>query len=118
MNEALKFAKDSLGIYSWNSWATHSIAHVFDSRGDSKSGLEFMNRTRSDWLTGSMLGCHNNWHSALFYLNEGKTIEALEIYDLEIISRVKSQYSHLSMSDAVSLLLRCVNVSKIFLTII
>jgi len=95
-----------LGIYPWNSWATHSVAHIFDAQSDPDKGIEFMNRTKSSWINETMLDCHNIWHVALFHLDRGDISAALDLYDSEIMTRLNNQYSHLSMSDAVSLLTR------------
>uniref|UniRef100_A0A1I8HX54 Tetratricopeptide repeat protein 38 n=2 Tax=Macrostomum lignano TaxID=282301 RepID=A0A1I8HX54_9PLAT len=88
-------------------WAHHSMAHVFHSTGRYAQGLGYMLGTReTGWLPGNHLSCHNTWHTALFYMNTGRTDRALELYDQFMLDALTASKGAFPASDCVSLLFR------------
>ena len=73
--------------------------------GRSYDGIEFMSKTESDWIQGASLACHNYWHWALFYLENGRYDDAIALYD-EQMERRAHPGAMLDIADAASLLKR------------
>lgn len=62
-------------------WAHHAMAHLFDSMGRHREGMDWMIRHRSAWShCSSFLYTHNEWHGALFHLAEGDSDGALALF--------------------------------------
>jgi tetratricopeptide (TPR) repeat protein len=85
-------------------WAAHAVTHVFEMRGQSRAGIEFINASAPAWSEQNFLAFHNWWHLALFYLDQENHDAALAVYDTRIRpvpSRVAGE-----MVDASALLWR------------
>ncbi|HEU4590184.1 MAG TPA: tetratricopeptide repeat protein [Steroidobacteraceae bacterium] len=65
-------------------WAVHAVAHVFEMRGQSRTGIDFIKTTAPAWSEHNFLAFHNWWHLALFHLDEGDCDSALALYDTRI----------------------------------
>ena len=103
--EAEQSANRALQLYASEPWAQHALAHVYLTRGEIETGLQFLQERTSDWadLT-SFMYTHNWWHLALFYISEGRFEDAVQIYDAHVWNRDR-QYSQ-DQVGAVSLLAR------------
>lgn len=102
---AERYAKEALSKNPTDSWATHAAAHCYEMTGRSKDGIDFMGATENEWSKGAMLACHNYWHWALYYIENGDYESALGLYDQQVGQRVESGAA-LDIVDAASLLKR------------
>ena len=94
-------------------WAAHAVTHVFEMRGQTRAGIDWLKTTAPAWSEDNFFAFHNWWHLALFHLDAGDYESALAVYDTRIRpapSRVAGE-----MVDASALLwrlrLRGVNVA-------
>jgi tetratricopeptide (TPR) repeat protein len=65
-------------------WAAHSVIHVYEMRGQTRAGIEFIAQGSHEWSDNNFFAFHNWWHLALFNLEEGNCEAALKIYDTRI----------------------------------
>uniref|UniRef100_A0ACB8EBK9 Uncharacterized protein n=1 Tax=Sphaerodactylus townsendi TaxID=933632 RepID=A0ACB8EBK9_9SAUR len=87
-DRAEKLAYEALAINQTDAWSVHTIAHVNEMKPDLKSGLAFMKQTESNWKGSDMLSCHNYWHWALYFIEQGDYEAALTIYDTHPLNTV------------------------------
>jgi tetratricopeptide (TPR) repeat protein len=85
-------------------WAVHAVTHVYEMRGQTRAGMEFLKTTAPAWSQHNFLAFHNWWHLALFHLDEGDINAALALYDTRI--RPESTCVAGEMVDASALLWR------------
>jgi tetratricopeptide (TPR) repeat protein len=85
-------------------WAVHAVTHVYEMRGQTRAGIEFIKTTAPAWSQHNFLAFHNWWHLALFHLDEGDINAALALYDTRI--RPESTCVAGEMVDASALLWR------------
>jgi tetratricopeptide (TPR) repeat protein len=85
-------------------WAAHAVAHVYEMRGQTRAGIEWIRGTHRGWSDCNFLAFHNWWHLALFHLDEQDYDAALAVYD----SRIRPAPSRVAgeMIDASALLWR------------
>jgi tetratricopeptide (TPR) repeat protein len=65
-------------------WAAHAVTHVFEMRGQTRAGIEWIKATAPAWSEGNFFAFHNWWHLALFHLDAGDHESALAMYDTRI----------------------------------
>ena len=65
-------------------WAAHAVAHVFEMRGQIRSGIDWIRNTSPAWSEDNFLAFHNWWHLALFQLDAGDYDSVLAVYDKRI----------------------------------
>jgi len=102
--EAERLGREAVGENPQDAWATHAVAHVMEMQDRPRAGLR--------WLSGSehrFAGCtnfagHLAWHRALFHLQLGQVLEALDLHDRLIAIYPPRDYR--DVSNAASLLLR------------
>jgi tetratricopeptide (TPR) repeat protein len=85
-------------------WAAHAVTHVYEMRGQTRAGIDWIKTTSPAWSVDNFLAFHNWWHLALFHLDEGDHESALAVYDTHVRpapSRVAGE-----MVDASALLWR------------
>ncbi|GMS82916.1 hypothetical protein PENTCL1PPCAC_5091, partial [Pristionchus entomophagus] len=87
-------------------WATHARAHVMEMQGRTRESIEFLEGTVQDWEPGWLIACHNHWHNALNYIEEGRYEEPLELFDSQIGRRARRSEGCLDIVDAASILWR------------
>jgi tetratricopeptide (TPR) repeat protein len=86
-------------------WAQHALAHVMEMQGRQAEGAAFMEAREAHWAQDdNAFAFHNWWHTALYYLDQGDSGRALEIYDRGV--RPEPSALQLTMLDAVALLWR------------
>jgi hypothetical protein len=73
--------RHSVELEPRDSWAWHAVAHVHEMRGAVGEGITWLAPNRAVWSRGSLLGCHNTWHLALFHLERDEHDEVLCLYD-------------------------------------
>jgi hypothetical protein len=105
LGEAERWGRRALAINRQDVWATHAIAHVFETNGRSEEGRQFLETTRAHWSVGKWLAVHNGWHLALFLIELGRGEEVLSGYDTFVAPRLKDNFI-LDLIDASSLLWR------------
>jgi tetratricopeptide (TPR) repeat protein len=85
-------------------WAAHAVAHVFEMRGEPRSGLRWLERRADAFVGCNNLTFHLAWHRALFHLALDQFEQALVLYDHEI--RVHETEDYRDTANAASLLSR------------
>jgi tetratricopeptide (TPR) repeat protein len=65
-------------------WAVHSVAHVFEMRGQTQRGIDWIRQTALGWSDHNFLAFHNFWHLALYHLDNCDSSAALAVYDSNI----------------------------------
>lgn len=86
-------------------WALHALAHVMEMQARQEEGIGFMEGRKANWAQeDNGFAFHNWWHTALYNLDQGKSLRALEIYDHGV--RPQPSEIRLMMLDAVALLWR------------
>ncbi len=103
--QAESAARQALALCPTEPWAQHALAHVMITQGRILEGIGFLEAASGDWdgLT-SFMYTHNWWHLAVFYLSEGRFVDALAIHDRHVWARDRN-YSQ-DQVGAVSLLAR------------
>ena len=85
-------------------WAVHAVTHVMEMQGRVAEGIRFLEGRTRDWASDDNgFAFHNWWHLALFHIDRGDLVAAIDVYD-----RVLASAQSLAMSrlDATSLLWR------------
>jgi tetratricopeptide (TPR) repeat protein len=105
LEEAESEARAALAMRRKEPWAQHALAHVLLTRGRMDEGAQFLEEVADTWSgLNSFMLTHIWWHLALFYLSQGRDLEALELYDRHCWG-VAKDYSQ-DQIGAVSLLAR------------
>ena len=85
-------------------WAIHSVAHVLEMQGRSAEGVKWLDYTPDQWAEKNPFKAHVWWHAALFFMAQGESERALQIYDNELNS-VNSE-TYVDVSNQAALLKR------------
>jgi hypothetical protein len=105
LGDAESAAQKALALQRKEPWAQHALAHVMLTRGRIDEGARFLEGMADTWTDlNSFMLTHLWWHLALFYLSQGRDLEALELYDRHCWGIAKD-YSQ-DQIGAVSLLAR------------
>ena len=105
LGEAEHAAHRALHMRRKEPWAQHALAHVLLTRGHIDEGSSFLESQADTWTgLNSFMVTHLWWHLALYYLSQGRHIQALELYDHHCWGIAKT-YSQ-DQVGAVSLLAR------------
>ncbi|XP_006866892.1 PREDICTED: tetratricopeptide repeat protein 38 [Chrysochloris asiatica] len=105
-DQAEKLAKEALSITPTDAWSVHTVAHIHEMKAEIKDGLEFMQRSETNWKDSDMLACHNYWHWALYLIEKGDYEAALTIYDNHILPSLQASGAMLDVVDSCSMLYR------------
>ena len=82
LEEAESEARTALAMRRKEPWAQHALAHVMLTRGHMDEGAAFLEDSADTWQgLNSFMLTHIWWHLALFYLSQGRDLEALEVFD-------------------------------------
>lgn len=73
----------ALDLAPYNTYARHSIAHVYEMNGRKADGIYYMEHTKEYWSQSSS-AIHMWWHLALLYLDSTMYDEAIAVYDLHL----------------------------------
>ncbi|XP_062567974.1 tetratricopeptide repeat protein 38-like [Saccostrea cucullata] len=103
---AEKVAKKSLELERHETYASHTLSHVYLMQGMHDKGINFMLSTESDWNRCEFLACHNYWHVGIFHAEKGDFRSALEIFDSQVGVRTQRSKSDFNLTDATHLLYR------------
>jgi tetratricopeptide (TPR) repeat protein len=87
-----------------DAWAIHAVAHVMEMTGRVDDGQQWLSTRSDDWSTDNFFAVHNWWHLALYYFDQQRWNEVLELYDTRV--RGTDSVVIMDMLDASSLLWR------------
>ncbi|RWS08787.1 tetratricopeptide repeat protein 38-like protein [Dinothrombium tinctorium] len=99
-------ARKALEMNANDAWATHAVAHVCEMEGRIDDGINFLDKTSSDWKVGEYLAAHNFWHWALYLIEKDDYDSAYDIFTSEVLRRTIEAKSIFNIVDATSLLYR------------
>jgi len=98
-------AREALARNPRDAWATHALAHVFETASRQEEGVAFLKSTRANWAPAHFMAGHNGWHLALFLIEQGRADEVLVDYDRFVGPKLTDDMT-LDRIDAASLLWR------------
>jgi len=87
-----------------DAWAIHAVAHVMEMTNRIDDGQQWLATRSDDWSPDNFFAVHNWWHLALYYFDQQRWTEVLEIYDTRV--RGSDSTVILDMLDASALLWR------------
>jgi tetratricopeptide (TPR) repeat protein len=92
-------------------WAAHAVAHVMEMQGRRSEGIEWLTTLAPNWEGSHNLQHHLWWHCALFMLEHGDHVAALELYDTRFRNlaaplTVASPDVYIDVQNAASMLFR------------
>ncbi|MCU0906965.1 MAG: tetratricopeptide repeat protein [Rhodobacteraceae bacterium] len=87
-----------------DAWGLHAVAHVYDTTGQSRAGLDWLSSHEGAWAHCNNFRYHVWWHRALLHLDLGQHDVALAQYDAEIRADRTDDYR--DIANAASLLAR------------
>ena len=98
-------ARAALEANRRDAWATHALAHVFETACRQDEGIAFLKKTHADWSHARFMAGHNGWHLAVFLIEQGRFAEVLAGYDAFAAPKLADDLT-LDRVDAASLLWR------------
>ncbi|MBW8297351.1 tetratricopeptide repeat protein [Sphingopyxis sp.] len=75
---------EAVAIDPRDAWALHAVAHVHEMRGDTESGMAWLNGNDEAMAAECGFSYHNWWHLALLHLDRNEHDAALALYDSHI----------------------------------
>lgn len=102
--EALDVGQRAVALQPDDSWGLHAVSHVFEMRGDTKQGIDWLEGSRRAWSRCNNFSFHMAWHLGLLHLERGDHERVLELYDDEVRPQQTDDFR--DMANAVSLLWR------------
>ncbi len=85
MPQAEQAARHAIAMRFKEPWAHHALAHVLLTQGRVDEGNQFMQQANSSWTgLNSFMQTHNWWHAALFYLEDARYDDALQLHDQQV----------------------------------
>jgi tetratricopeptide (TPR) repeat protein len=103
-DEALAAGQRAVRLQPDDSWGLHAVSHVFEMRGDTAEGIDWLENSRKAWSRCNNFSFHMAWHLALLHLERGDHDRILQIYDDEVRPQQTDDFR--DMANAVSLLWR------------
>jgi tetratricopeptide (TPR) repeat protein len=103
-DEAMKTGLDAVSLEPNDSWGLHAVSHVFEMRGQTGDGIDWLEDSRPAWSRCNNFSFHMAWHLALLHLERGEHERVLQIYDDEVRPQPTDDFR--DMANAVSLLWR------------
>lgn len=101
---AERVGRDGVELAPDDAWGLHAVAHVYDTTGRARAGLNWLTGRDSSWAHCNNFRYHVWWHRALMHLDLGEHDIALAQYDTEI--RCDKTDDYRDISNAASLLSR------------
>ncbi len=103
--EAEMAAQKALELKEKEPWAQHALAHVYLTRGQTDTGIRFLEEVSVTWQDlNSFMYTHNWWHLCLFYLNRDRFGDVLKCFDTHLWG-ISPEFSQ-DQIGAVSMLMR------------
>jgi tetratricopeptide (TPR) repeat protein len=101
---AERTGRDGVARAPDDAWGLHAVAHVHDTTGRAREGLDWLTGRESSWAHCNNFRFHVWWHRALMHLDLGEYDTALALYDADIRAEKTDDYR--DISNAASLLSR------------
>jgi tetratricopeptide (TPR) repeat protein len=105
LGRAEAVGREALAGNPADGWATHALAHVFETGNRQEEGIAFLKSTRPNWRPAHFMAGHNGWHLGVFLIELGRFDEALADYDRFTAPKLADDLT-LDRVDAASLLWR------------
>ena len=105
LGRAEEIGREALARNPADGWATHALAHVFETANRQEEGIAFLRSTRPHWRPAHFMAGHNGWHLGAFLLELGRFDEAIADYDRYAAPKLAGDQT-LDRVDAASLLWR------------
>ena len=102
--EALEAGQRAVALQPDDSWGLHAVSHVFEMRGDTQQGIDWLEGSRRAWSRCNNFSFHMAWHLGLLHLERGDYERVLELYDDEVRPQQTDDFR--DMANAISLLWR------------
>lgn len=102
--EALAAGQRAVALQPNDSWGLHAVSHVFEMRGDTAEGIDWLETSRKAWSRCNNFSFHMAWHLGLLHLERGDHDRVLQIYDDDVRPQQTDDFR--DMANAVSLLWR------------
>ncbi|MFK0166574.1 tetratricopeptide repeat protein [Rhizobium sp. NPDC090279] len=103
-DDALRIGQRAVAMQPDDSWGLHAVSHVFEMRGDTAEGVDWLEGSRTAWSRCNNFSFHMAWHLGLLHLERGDYDRVLRIYDEEVRPQQTDDFR--DMANAVSLLWR------------
>jgi tetratricopeptide (TPR) repeat protein len=103
-DEAEKYGRLATLLQPEDSWGSHAVSHVYEMRGDTRAGIDWLEDSRSVWSRCNNFSFHMAWHLALLHMERGDHSRVLDLYDREIRPQPTDDFR--DVANAVSLLWR------------
>lgn len=103
-SEALAVGKRAVCLQPNDFWGLHAVSHVFEMRGHTTEGIDWLEASRNAWSRCNNFSFHMAWHLGLLHLERGEHDRVLQIYDDEVRPLQTDDFR--DMANAVSLLWR------------
>lgn len=84
LDVAERCGRQAVEINPTEVWAAHSVAHVQDTRGNSREGIEWLKGLSKHWTDANQLRHHLWWHICLLLIEEQAYDEILNLLTTEI----------------------------------
>jgi len=101
-DEAEQLAWRALDADEFDLWATHALAHVYESTDDQAAAMDLLRSRQSTWERQDALSVHIWWHLALRLIAGKQFDEVLDIHDA-LVSVATTPFR---LSDLASMLWR------------
>ncbi len=101
---AERIGRDGVALAPDDAWGLHAVAHVYESTGRARAGLDWLTGREAAWAHCNNFRFHVWWHRALMHLDLGEYETALALYDADIRAEKTDDYR--DISNAASLLAR------------
>ncbi|KSV75893.1 hypothetical protein N185_15725 [Sinorhizobium sp. GW3] len=102
--EALAAGQKAVALQPDDSWGLHAVSHVFEMRGETNQGIDWLESGRKAWSRCNNFSFHMAWHLGLLHLERGDHDQVLAIYDDEVRPQQTDDFR--DMANAISLLWR------------
>ncbi|MFN5995530.1 MAG: tetratricopeptide repeat protein [Paracoccaceae bacterium] len=101
---AERTGREGVALAPDDAWGLHAVAHVYDSTGRARDGLDWLSGREGSWAHCNNFRFHVWWHRALMHLDLGEHDAALALYDADIRSEKTDDYR--DIANGASLLAR------------
>jgi tetratricopeptide (TPR) repeat protein len=98
--EAERWGRQAVEKNPGDLWAIHSVAHVLEMQGRSAEGVKWLAYKPEQWNHKNPFKAHLWWHAALFFLAQGESDRALDLYDNALCSVNSDNYVDVSNQAA------------------
>jgi tetratricopeptide (TPR) repeat protein len=105
LGRAEAVGREALAGNPADAWATHALAHVFETANRQEEGIAFLKSTHANWRPAHFMAGHNGWHLGAFLIELGRFDEAIADYDRFAAPKLAADLT-LDRVDAASLLWR------------